>query len=40
MITKEAVLQVVKNLPDRFSLDELIEQVILIEKGIVQSDNN
>jgi hypothetical protein len=41
MITKEAVEKSIKNLPDSFTIDELIEQLIFIEKleeGIKQSN--
>ena len=43
MLTKERVLQTVGNLPDKFSLDDLLDQIILlekIEKGIEQSDKD
>lgn len=32
MLIKEKVLTTVHNLPDEFSLDELVEQLILLEK--------
>ena len=43
MLNKEDVLQILENLPDRFSLDALLDQMIKIEKirrGMTQSDNN
>lgn len=41
MLTKNRVKQSVENLPDSFSIDELIEQLIFVEKveeGIKQSN--
>lgn len=41
MLTKNAVRQSIDNLPDSFTIDELIEQLIFVEKieeGIKQSD--
>ncbi|NBC84534.1 MAG: hypothetical protein GVY19_14295 [Bacteroidetes bacterium] len=41
MLTKNTVRQSIDNLPDSFTIDELIEQLIFIEKveeGIRQSD--
>jgi len=41
MLTKNTVRQSIDNLPDSFTIDELIEQLIFIEKveeGIKQSD--
>jgi hypothetical protein len=32
MLTKEKVIKTVSNLPDNFSLDELIDKLIFIEK--------
>ena len=43
MLTKEKVLQTVKQLPDKFSLDELLDEMVLlqkIERGLAQSDND
>ncbi len=43
MLTKLKVQKQIENLPDEFSLDLLVEKLILlqkIEKGIEQSDNN
>lgn len=42
MLTKNTVLQSIDNLSDSFTIDELIEQLILIEKvekGIKQSND-
>ena len=41
MLTKNTVRQSIDNLPDFFTIDELIEQLIFVEKvaeGINQSD--
>lgn len=41
MLTKDTVRQSIDNLPDSFTIDELIEQLIFvehIEKGIKQSN--
>lgn len=41
MITKDNLIQSIKNLPDSFTIDELINQLIIIEKveeGLKQSD--
>jgi len=41
MLTRNTVRQSIDNLPDSFTIDELIEQLIFIEKveeGIKQSD--
>jgi hypothetical protein len=43
MLTKEKVIETVNKLPDKFSLDELLDEMILlqkIEKGLSQSDND
>lgn len=43
MLTKEKVLQIVKQLPDQFLLDELLDKMMLlqkIEKGLAQSDSD
>lgn len=42
MLTKSKVKKSIDNLPDSFTIDELIDQLIFIEKveeGIQQSDN-
>jgi len=42
MLTKEKLTRTLKNLPDSFTIDELIEQLIFIEKveeGFQQSEN-
>jgi len=41
MLTKNTVRQSIDNLPDSFTIDELIEQLIFVEKveeGIKQSE--
>ena len=41
MLTREKVNRSVKNLPDTFSIDELIDQLIFVEKveeGLKQSE--
>ena len=41
MLTKNTVKQSIENLPDSFSIDELIEQLIFVEKvekGLKQAD--
>lgn len=40
MLTKNKVLQTIKGLPDKFSLDELLDRIILLQKievGLQQS---
>jgi predicted transcriptional regulator len=42
MLTKEKLNQTINNLPDSFTIDELIDQLIFIEKveeGLKQSEN-
>lgn len=41
MLTKTKVLNAIKQLPEEFSIDDMVDKMILIEKierGIVQSD--
>jgi predicted transcriptional regulator len=41
MLTKSTVKQSIENLPDTFTIDELIDQLIFVQKieeGIKQSD--
>lgn len=43
MLTKKKVISSIRELPEKFSAEEAIERIILlqkIEKGILQSDNN
>ncbi len=43
MITKEQLLQSIKDLPEKFSLDDLLDRVILLQKieiGLAQSAMN
>ncbi len=40
MLTKKKLLQTVKEMPDKFSLDDLLDRIILLEKievGLEQS---
>lgn len=42
MLTKKILKEQIENFPEEFSIDELIERLIIIEKieiGIVQSDH-
>lgn len=41
MITKEKLLETLKSMPDKFSVDELMERVLLLQKieiGLEQSE--
>lgn len=41
MLTREKVIHAIKQLPDKFSLDELVDRIILLEKieiGLDQSN--
>lgn len=43
MISKEKLIEAINQLPNEFSIDDVLEKVILtmkIEKGIEQSDND
>jgi len=43
MLTKEKLNRTIKNLPDSFTIDELIDQLIFMEKveeGFNQSEEN
>lgn len=43
MLTKEKILETIKGMPEHFSIEELFEKVILLQKielGIDQSNNN
>ena len=43
MLTKEKVLNAIKKLPDEFSIDQAIDELILLEKidnGLAQSEAN
>ncbi len=40
MLTKKKVLQTMKDLPDKFSLDDLLDRIVLLQKievGLAQS---
>jgi predicted transcriptional regulator len=42
MLTKTKVLKAIKQLPDEFSIDEMVDKMILlekIEKGLAQSES-
>jgi len=42
MITKDALMQTIKDLPDKFSFDDLLDRVILLQKieiGLEQSQS-
>ena len=42
MLTKSNVIKTINRLPDKFSIDELVDKMILldkIEKGIKDADN-
>jgi len=42
MVTKEKLLESIKQLPDTFTVDEIIDRVLLLDKieiGLEQSDN-
>ncbi len=41
MITKKTLMQTLENLPDKFSLDDLLDRIILLQKidiGMEQSE--
>lgn len=43
MLTREKILETIKAMPDQFSIEELFEKIILLQKidvGIEQSNNN
>ena len=43
MLTKEKLLKYIGELPDQFSIDELMDKILFlhkIEMGLVQSKNN
>jgi len=43
MLTKEQVISAINQLPGKFSIDEVIDELILlekIEKGLAQSETN
>ncbi len=42
MLTKEKILQTLKDLPDTFSIDELFDRIVLLNKieiGLEQSES-
>ena len=41
MITKEVLLRSIENLPDKFSMDDLLDRIVLLQKidiGLEQSE--
>ena len=43
MLTKSNVLRTIITFPDKFSIDELVDKMILldkIDKGLIQANNN
>ena len=43
MTTKDKIISGIKNLPDSVTIDDILDQIMLIEKiekGIAQSNNN
>ncbi len=43
MLTREKVILSINQLPDKFSIDEIIDRMVLLEKienGLLQSQNN
>lgn len=42
MLSKKQIIDTIESLPDNFSIDELIERILLLQKieiGIAQSEN-
>lgn len=42
MLTKEKIIKSIENMPDKFSIEEVIERIVLLQKieiGLEQSDN-
>ncbi|UKJ09124.1 hypothetical protein [Solitalea lacus] len=42
MLTKEQLIQTIKDLPEKFSLDDLLDRIILLQKieiGLEQSNS-
>lgn len=43
MLTKEKLIQSINELPERFSVDDLLDRIVLLDKietGIMQSNTN
>jgi len=41
MLTKQKIIKSIENMPDKFSIDEVIERIVLLQKieiGLEQSD--
>jgi hypothetical protein len=42
MLTKEKIIKLIENMPDKFSIEEVIERIVLLQKieiGLEQSEN-
>lgn len=42
MLTKEKIIKLVENMPEKFSIEEIIERIVLLQKieiGLEQSEN-
>ncbi len=42
MLTKEKIIKSIENMPDKFSIEEVSERIVLLQKieiGLEQSDN-
>jgi len=42
MLTKEKLIKTIQDLPDKFTLDDLLDRIVLLQKieiGLEQSDN-
>ena len=42
MLTKEKIIKSIENMPDKFSIEEVIERIVLLQKieiGLEQSEN-
>ena len=42
MLTKEKIIKLVENMPEKFSIEEVIERIVLLQKieiGLEQSEN-
>jgi hypothetical protein len=43
MLTKEKIIKLIENMPEKFSSEEVIERIVLIQKieiGLEQSENS
>ena len=42
MLTKEKIIKLIENMPEKFSIEEVIERIVLLQKieiGLEQSEN-